>query len=173
MTGSPRVHNIIFHVISLSYFLSCNIFRFKPSPNGTIQYEIATGVFLRKSVWKTVDLTKNLYCLDGVMRRISSCSSTNNNDVNGANGRNFQRKQEPIQRYNVHVGSGDRNFEINNVGTEAINKDKNDSTGSFYTKCDNGEGGSSDGNDNEQTMDSILFVCLKDDNYSPEASSVS
>ncbi len=151
--------------------------RFRPSPNGTIQYEKATGVFLRKSEWKTVDLSKNLYCVDGVMERISSCSNTNNvaggAGVTAPNGNIFQRNQEPIQRYNVHVGSGGRNVKINTVGNEAINKDKSDSKGSFSSKCDNSGGGNNDANDKENTRDSILFVCLKDDNYSPEASSVS
>lgn len=173
MTGFPRVYNFVFHVILLC--LTRYIFRFKPSANGTIQYEISTGVFLRKSVWKTVDLSKNEYCLDGVMKRISSCGSTNNNHFPSTTATNFHQKQEPIQQYNVHVGSEGRHVEINNVENEVINKDNSDRTGSFYKKCDNSgdDGGNSEYNDNEPTMDSILFVCLKDDNYSPEASSVS
>lgn len=53
--------------------------RLQLSPNGAIQYELPKGVFLRKSEWKVVDHTTDMYCLDGGVTQPnpgSNCSSS-------------------------------------------------------------------------------------------------
>ncbi|CAL8093015.1 unnamed protein product [Orchesella dallaii] len=49
--------------------------RFELTSNGTLLYEVATGVFLRKSNWNVLDHKQDHYCIDGVINHpVSDCS---------------------------------------------------------------------------------------------------
>ncbi|ODM99829.1 putative G-protein coupled receptor Mth-like 3 [Orchesella cincta] len=49
--------------------------RFQLTSNGTLLYEVATGVFLRKSNWNELDHEQDDYCIDGVINHpVSDCS---------------------------------------------------------------------------------------------------
>lgn len=136
----------------------CNC-RFQLSPNGSIVYEVATGVFLRKSHWKILDPARDLYCIDGVKLSTSAACG--------------RHKRSPHRQQSADItNSKAGHYDITQNLIETSDPDC-DMHGGKRNK--DGDDGSPEFHGAQQAskMSSVLYICIAEDSSADYIYSVS